>query len=93
MPVALEELSECVAGGEDVAREYLTRELGEAVDRFLRSLSRRDCDLFLGRYYFLCTTFELGNRYGISEAHVRAALSRVRRKLRRYLEKQGYLGR
>ena len=91
MPVALEELSECVAGGEDVAREYLTRELGEAVDRFLRSLSRRDCDLFLGRYYFLCTTFELGNRYGISEAHVRAALSRVRRKLRRYLEKQGYL--
>lgn len=89
--LALDELSDCVAGDGDVEREYLARELGEAVDRFLQRLSRRDCDLFLGRYYFLCTTSELGDRYGISEAHVRAALSRVRRKLKRYLEKQGYL--
>ena len=91
IPVALEELAECVAGSEDVEREYLVRELGEAVNLFLRGLSEKDCDLFVGRYYFLCTTEELGARYGISDAHVRAILSRVRRKLNKYLREQGLL--
>lgn len=91
LPLALEELSDCIAGDGDVERDYLARELGEAVNRFLRRLPRRDCDLFLGRYYFLCTSSELSSRYGISEAHVRAVLSRVRRKLKRYLEEQGYM--
>lgn len=91
LPLALEELSDCIAGDGDVERDYLAHELGEAVNCFLHRLPRRDSDLFLGRYYFLCTSAELESQYGISAAHVRAVLSRVRRKLKRYLEEQGYM--
>ena len=91
MTVALDELGECLSDGESVADDYLRRELGEYINRFLRSLPPRDCDLFLCRYYFLYPTSEIAQKQGISEAHVRANLSRTRRKLKVYLEKHGLL--
>jgi len=89
--IALDELEECISNGESVADEYLRREIGEYINRFLQHLPRRDCDLFLCRYYFLYSTAEISQKQGISEAHIRASLSRTRRKLRSYLEKHGLL--
>ncbi|MBQ9150912.1 MAG: sigma-70 family RNA polymerase sigma factor [Clostridia bacterium] len=91
MTVALDELGECLSDGETVSDEYLRKELIEYINRFLRSLPRRDCDLFLCRYYFLYPTSEIAEKHGISEAHVRASLSRTRKKLKAHLEKQGLL--
>lgn len=89
--LALEELGECIADGESITEDYLMQELGEYVNRFLKKLSRKECNIFLCRYYFLYTTAEIATQYGVTEAYVRTNLSRTRRKLKQYLEKEGLL--
>ncbi len=91
MTVALDELGECLSDGDSVADEYLRKELGEYINRFLQNLPRRDCDLFLCRYYFLYPISEIAKNHGLSEAHVRTTLSRTRKKLKLYLQKHGLL--
>ena len=89
--VALDELSECVSDGESITEDYLVQELSEYVDRFLKKLSRKERNIFLCRYYFLYTTQEIATKQGTTEAYVRTNLSRTRRKLKLYLEKEGLL--
>lgn len=89
--VALDELSECLTNGESIADDYLKQELGAYVDRFLRKLPRKECDIFLCRYYFLYPTAQIATQHGISETAVRTSLSRTRQKLKRYLQKEGLL--
>ena len=89
--LALEELGECVSDGQSISEEYLMQELGEYVNRFLKKLSQKESNMFLCRYYFLYTTAEIATQYGMTEACVRTTLSRTRRKLRQYLEKEGLL--
>ena len=91
MTVALDELSECIADTERVEEAYLQKELGEYINRFLRKLSARDCNLFLCRYYFLYSISEIAERQELNEAHVRTSLSRTRKKLKLYLEQHGLL--
>lgn len=91
MTIALDELSECIADNERVEDAYLQKELGEYINRFLKQLSARDCNLFLCRYYFLYPVSEIAAKQGLSEAHVRTSLSRTRKKLKVYLEKHGLL--
>ena len=91
VPAALDELAECVDSGEDIEADYRQKELTEAVGRFLSRLPARDCDLFLGRYWFLYPTTELAARTGLEENYVRTVLSRTRHKLRAYLEKEKLL--
>ncbi len=86
----LEELSECVSG-EDTEDAVITRELGGAVNAFLRSLNGRDRDVFLRRYFFVEPTDAIAGDMGLSGDNVRMILSRTRKKLRQYLETEGYL--
>ena len=89
--LALDELGECVSGEDNVPEAYLREEMGAYINRFLRQLPRRDCDIFLSRYYFLYSACEIADRQGVAEAYVRTNLSRTRRKLRQYLERNGLL--
>ena len=88
--MALEELSQ-VCGKDDVEDRVQARELGQAVERFLRSQPSLACDVFLRRYFFFEDRGEIARRYGISEAQVSVHLSRTRKKLAEYLKKEGYL--
>ena len=47
-------------------------------------------DIFLGRYYFVYPVEQIAKQLGLSENYVRNILSRTRRKLQHYLEKEGY---
>lgn len=70
-------------------RELEARELGQILDRFLRTLSRENQMVFLRRYWYVDTIAEIAVRYGISESAVQMRLSRTRSKLAAYLEKEG----
>lgn len=87
--VALHELEECLPG-EDAERHVLSGELKDEINRFLRALPERDCNVFLRRYFYVESYGEISRRYGISEVYVRQILCRVRRKLKKHLEKEGY---
>ena len=90
VPLALEELSEVVSDTEDVPADYARQELLESIAAFLRGCSARDRGIFLDRYVRLESTETLSARYRIKEAQVLLILSRTRKKLKAYLEKEGY---
>ena len=91
LPLALEELEGCVPTASSAAQEVEDAELEAAVDRFLHTLSRRDCDVFLRRYYFAEPLADIARRYGLPLGTVKASLFRTREKLRKYLEKEELL--
>ena len=91
---ALEELSECIAAPTDTEGEVIRREeaaaLAKSLNRFLGTLSQRERDIFLGRYYFLYPAKEIAHRLGMRENYVRNILSRTREKLRTHLRKEDF---
>lgn len=91
---ALEELSECIAAPSDTEDQVLQREraatLARSLNRFLKTLSHRERDIFLGRYYFLYPAKEIAKRLGMRENYVRNLLSRTREKLRDHLRKEDF---
>lgn len=58
------------------------------VNLFLGTLGARDRRIFIRRYYFLEEFAEIGEEYGIRANHVRTILTRVRRKLKKYLKEE-----
>lgn len=90
VPLVLEELSEVVSGEDDPAAAFERGELLACISAFLAKRSPRDRGIFLDRYYRLDSTAALSLRYGVKEAQVLLILSRVRKKLKAHLEKEGY---
>lgn len=90
LTLSLEELR-AVSGREDAESGLLAQELGQAVGSFLRTQSELARGVFLRRYYFFDTRSEIARRYEISAAQVSVLLSRTRKRLRAYLQKEGML--
>jgi len=89
--LALSELSECVAGGTEPASHAEAKELERDVNRFLRGLGAQECSIFLLRYYHVYPVSAIAHRFSMKENTVKSSLLRTRRKLRLFLEKEGYL--
>ena len=91
MEVALEELADCVADTADVEGIVARKELEKVINVFLHSLPERECNIFLRRYFYVEDAAEIAGRYALKESNVLMILSRTRKKLRQYLEKEGYV--
>lgn len=87
--IALEELEECVPAAGDVQREVEDAELAELINGFLDKLSRESRIIFMRRYWYFCTVSEIAEDMHIGESKVKMSLSRTRKKLKQFLEKQG----
>lgn len=89
--LALEELGEVAAPGEDMQSQMEKQAFFEAFDRFLNALPARECNIFIRRYYHLDSADSIANRYGLSTANVFKILSRTRKSLKAFLEKEGFV--
>ena len=85
-----EELSECVPGGESVEETLEAEALSRAIGVWLRALPAEKRALFLRRYWFSEPTEEIAKRFGWSAARVKSALFRLRKELKKHLEKEGF---
>ena len=88
--LALEELSGCIPGSEQIDDRLNAKELAAAIRSFLDTLPDRDQDIFLRRYFFVEDTESIAVRYGIRGSNVNVILSRTRSKLKAYLTEEGY---
>ncbi len=88
--MALDEMEEFLADTREPASEADRAALSDCLNRFLRGLSRRDCDIFLRRYFYMEDTDTIARRHGMKTANVLLILSRTRSRLRTYLEKEGF---
>ncbi len=84
------EMEECLPAGGDPAQALEEKALTETVDEFLSQLPEAQRNIFLRRYWFFDPVADIAARYGISQSKVKTTLFRLRKRLRVYLEKEGY---
>lgn len=89
MPLVLEELAGCIPAENDPERDMEMLELSRALNRFVGQLPKTERTVFVCRYWYLDSIEMIGKRYGFSQSKVKSMLSRTRKKLQTYLEKEG----
>lgn len=85
VPLALEELEECIPTAQSVERAVEAKELSHNISIFLDTLSSVDRDIFVSRYWFLLSIAEISHHFGCTESKVKSKLFRTRSKLKTYL--------
>lgn len=86
--LSLDELSECIP--ENILEETLdARALGQAIDRFLDTVSKDNRTLFVRRYWFGDPVKDISADLGLTERAASVRLHRMRTQLKDYLYKEG----
>ena len=88
--LSLEELGECISGGNTTEEQYAEKELAESITQYLRLCSGEARQAFIGRYYYLDSIREVAAYCGMTESKCKSLLHRTRLGLREYLVKEGY---
>ena len=90
VPLALEELNDCVAGMQNVEMEYERTEIVKAYVKFLDTLPITERRVFLCRYWHVESIETIADKFGFSQSKVKTMLHRTRAKLRKQLAEEGY---
>ena len=90
MALVLEELSDCVSGGESVEQAIDRAELLAAINGFLGSLPKQKRDLFVLRYWYARPVADIAAQRGLSPGSVTMSLKRSREQLKTYLKERGF---
>lgn len=84
--VALDELGDCISTDAEACEN--TEALRDAINSFLDSLAAEDRLIFMGRYFALDSIQTLADRNGVTKNTINIRLSRIRKKLRKWLEER-----
>lgn len=82
------ELEQCIPDRQR-QQQWESREIGQAMERFLRQIPAQSRIIFLRRYLHGDTVAEIAQRYGIGESKVKMQLHRIRNRLHTFLEQEG----
>ena len=85
----IDELSECIPSETDLQTEYDNRRLSELLNFFLLSLDEQKRIIFVRRYFFSDSIFDIAKMLRISEGKTKTVLHRTRNELRKFLEREG----
>ena len=88
--LSLDELAECVPGGETPEDALDMDQLAHSISQWLSTVSSSARYAFVRRYFFADPLQEIATRQGVSLSAVKSTLHRARQSLREHLEKEGY---
>lgn len=88
--VSLEELASYIPTP-SAEEEWSAKELGRQINGFLHTLEQENRVLFVRRYWFADSVKDIARDLRISENLVSVRLKRIRKQLKTFLEKEGYL--
>ena len=88
---ALDELEECLSDFHSVEDEYDAKELSDAINAFLSTLSYTDRFIFVRRYWYSDPPGDIAKSVRSTPNSVTVRLFRLREKLKHYLMKEGLL--
>lgn len=89
--ISLSELGDCVSGGNTTEEAVNGKLLADAIGIWLRLQPEENRNLFLCRYYFLDSLQDVAKHCGITESKCKTVLFRMRKSLKEYLEKEGFV--
>ncbi len=87
---ALTELEYCIADSVTVEQELGAKELSKKIDSFLATMDEESQMLFVRRYWYSDSISDLADRFRTNNNNISVRLSRIRHKLKEYLQKEGY---
>jgi RNA polymerase sigma-70 factor (ECF subfamily) len=90
MDAALTELAECIPDTSEPIEQLADTEIiTQSLNAFLAELSKSHRKVFIRRYWYMSELDEIADSYGLSVSNVKSILFRMRKKLRKILEKEG----
>lgn len=90
LPAVLEELSDCVSGGDSVEQAMDRQALAEAINAFLETLPAEKRNIFICRYWYADRVSDIARRYRRREGAISMTLNRLRLELRGFLLERGF---
>ena len=90
IPLVLDELAECLPGADDAWDVVSGIALRDSLNAFLRGLPLKTRNIFLRRYWYASSLADIADEYAMKESAVGMILLRTRKKLKSYLEKEGF---
>ncbi len=91
VPLALEELRECLPAADTAERVVEDIALAELIDQFLAGLPAEGRRFFVLRYWHLYSIKEIAAICDFGESRIKMSLMRSRNKLKQLLEKEGIM--
>lgn len=91
MHLVLDELEDCVSDHTDLELVIEHHEYTRMIREFLDTLPVTERRIFLRRYWFMDSISDISSDYLFSESKTASMLHRIRGKLRKKLEREGYL--
>ena len=88
---ALDELELCLTSPVSVEDSVSANELAGLLDSFLDTLTGTERIMFVWRYWYADSISDIAENFNIRAGTAAVRLSRIRKKLRKYLEKEGYV--
>jgi RNA polymerase sigma-70 factor (ECF subfamily) len=89
--VSLDELSECIPDGNGIEETISDEQLGMAISEFLRAQPEKYRKVFVRRYWYSEAVEDIAAFYGLNTNTVATYLFRMRKKLKAFLQKEGYI--
>lgn len=90
IPLAFEELEDCISDKSNIETTYERQELIEKINDFLRMIPIENRRVFILRYWYCCELSEIAKRFGVRKNTISVMLNRTRKRLREFLEEEGY---
>lgn len=87
--IAMEEIEACIINPNIVETEIEARELVRIIESFLDTLSVDNRVIFVRRYWFSDSCKDIAELVGLTEKNISVRLTRIRRKMKAYLEERG----
>lgn len=87
--IALSELENCISDNTDVEQAVEDSLIVSVINRFLYAHSLKNRNIFIHRYWYLCSIQDIADSYKMSESNVKVLLFRMRNELKKQLEKEG----
>lgn len=92
LEIILSELEDCLSRpGDNTESKYEEGEIARAISNYLRTIAKINRNIFIRRYWYSEPVKQIAAGYEMSESKVKSLLLRERKKLKKYLEKEGII--
>ena len=88
--ISLNDLDYEISDNKNVDDEFNSKLLMEYINNFISDLDVVSQTLFIRKYFLFEETKTLSKRFNLSENYIDVKLFRIRKKLKKYLESEGY---
>lgn len=89
LTISMEDLHESLQEDPAERSQWEAEHLGRILSDFLRKLPEREQHIFLRRYYFADPIDDIARTLGVSESTVYKQLTKLKKSLKSYLEREG----